>query len=496
MKLSRFGIGLLFVSLVLGLPGSIATAAFVGAPVSPPELQREYRGAWIATVANIDWPSSPALTPQQQRAELIAIMDRAVELKLNTLIFQVRPGCDALYRSQIEPWSEYLTGKMGQAPSPAYDPLQFAIEEAHKRGLELHAWFNPYRARHDSAKSPVSENHISKTKPHLVKTYGKALWLDPGEPEVQDYSLRVLMDVVRRYDVDGIHVDDYFYPYKVKGPDGTNVDFPDDQSWTKYGVGTKLTRDDWRRQNVNTFIEKVYKSIKTSKPWVKFGISPFGIWRPGYPAQIKGFDQYDQLYADARKWLQNGWCDYFAPQLYWRIEPPEQSFPALLSWWTEQNTKGRHLVPGMNSSSVPRAWKPDEIQQQISITRKPGASGHIHWNMKSLMRSAEFRDALKSSVYAQPAIPPQARWLNAKVPATPKASVSGSSSPELTWRHTGQEPVAFWLVQTSKNGKWTSKVLPGKARSLKLPETPEMIAVSCVSRYGGISKAAGLGLKR
>jgi len=255
-----------------------------------------------------------------QKAELLAILDRAAQLRLNAIIFQVRPACDALYASPIEPWSEYLTGAMGKAPQPFYDPLTFAVEEAHKRGLELHAWFNPYRAAHPSAKSPIASNHISKTKPSLVRRYGKHLWLDPGEKEVQDYSLSVVMDVVRRYDVDGVHFDDYFYPYKE-----SEGGFPDDASWKRFGAGGKLSRDDWRRENVNTFIRRVYETIKAAKPWVKFGVSPFGIWRPGNPSSVQGLDAYQELYADSRKWLQNAWVDYFTPQLYWRIIAPRQS---------------------------------------------------------------------------------------------------------------------------------------------------------------------------
>jgi len=323
-----FGAALAAISAAVASP----PAGYQPSSVVPPAPLREFRAAWIATVGNIDWPSRKTLSTQEQKAELLAILDRAAQLKLNALIFQVRPACDALYASRIEPWSEYLTSTMGQPPEPFYDPLDFAVEEAHKRGLELHAWFNPYRARLLAAGSPAAPNHVSKTRPQLVRQYGKYLWLDPGERAVQDYSLSVIMDVVNRYDVDGIHFDDYFYPYKEKDAEGKELDFPDDASWRRFGAGGKLSRDDWRRENVNLFIERVYKSIKAAKPWVKFGISPFGIWRPGNPPQIKGFDAFAELYADSRKWLANGWVDYFAPQLYWPIDPPDQSFPVLLRW--------------------------------------------------------------------------------------------------------------------------------------------------------------------
>jgi uncharacterized lipoprotein YddW (UPF0748 family) len=196
------------------------------ASLTPPKPEREFRGVWIATVDNIDWPSKKDLSTAEQKAELIVLLDRAAKLKLNAVIFQVRPQCDALYASQFEPWSEFLTSQMGKAPSPFWDPLAFVIAEAHKRGLELHAWFNPYRALHPAAKGPVSANHISKAKPQLVRSYGKYLWLDPGEREVQEHSLAVVMDVVKRYDVDGIHFDDYFYPYPEKARMVRNRIFP------------------------------------------------------------------------------------------------------------------------------------------------------------------------------------------------------------------------------------------------------------------------------
>src|SRR5580765_2359386 len=396
---------------ILAVVASSWSAGYQESSIKPPAPMREFRAAWIATVVNIDWPSRKGLSTAEQKAELLAILDRAAHLKLNALIFQVRPACDALYASEIEPWSEFLTGTMGKAPEPLYDPLSFAVEEAHKRGLELHAWFNPYRAGHPSAKSPVSSNHITKTRPQLVRRYGKQVWLDPGEKEVQEYSLSVVMDVVRRYDIDGVHFDDYFYPYKELDRSGNEVDFPDDTSWKRFGAGGKSERDDWRRQNVDAFVHKVYDSIKATKPWVKFGISPFGIWRPENPPQIKGFDAYGKLYADSRKWLMNGWVDYFAPQLYWSIDSREQSFPVLLKWWTQQNSKHRLLVPGLddtktvnlnpetNTERNRQRWQVLEIVNQIRLARKQtGVDGHIHWNMKSLMRNQALDEALQQQV--------------------------------------------------------------------------------------------------
>jgi len=282
------------------IPFTLRAATYEPANVAPPKLMREFRAAWVATVANIDWPSSKGLTTAEQKAELLAILDRAAQLRLNAIIFQVRPACDALYASELEPWSEFLTGTMGKAPQPYYDPLALAVEEAHKRGLELHAWFNPYRAGHSSSKSPVPANHVSREHPQWVRRYGSQLWLDPGEKEVQDYSLRVVMEVVRSYNIDGVHFDDYFYPYPEKDGRGQVIPFPDSSSWRRYKeAGGRLGREDWRRENVNLFVMRVSQSVHATKPWVKFGISPFGIWRPGSPPQVKGLDAYEALFADS-----------------------------------------------------------------------------------------------------------------------------------------------------------------------------------------------------
>ena len=239
--------GILFAFLLL-MPAVLFAAGgvYVPAAVTPPEPTREFRGAWLVTLAvsNTDWPSKPGLSSTQQKAELTSLLDRAVELKLNAVLFQIRPMSDALYASPIEPWSEFLTGKMGQAPKPFYDPLAFAVAEAHKRGLELHAWMNPFRARHSISKSPIAANHVARTRPELVRNYDNLLWIDPGEPAARDYVLSVVMDVVRRYDVDGVVFDDYFYPYPVKDAADRVMDFPDDASWQKYGLRSGMTRGD------------------------------------------------------------------------------------------------------------------------------------------------------------------------------------------------------------------------------------------------------------
>jgi uncharacterized lipoprotein YddW (UPF0748 family) len=426
------------------------------------------------------------------------MLDRAVELKLNAVILQVRPAADALYESKYEPWSESLTGQMGKAPEPYYDPLAFAVEEAHKRGLELHAWFNPYRAYHPQAKSEIAANHISKTHPELVRQYGKYLWLDPGEKAVQDYTLAVIMDVVRRYDIDGVHLDDYFYPYKQRDAQNQSIDFPDEPSWQKYlQSGGKLSRNDWRRENINTLIERLYQAIKTEKSWVKLGISPFGIWRPGYPAQIKGFDAYSQIYADARKWLANGWLDYFSPQLYWNIEFPDQSYPVLLNWWVEQNTFGRHIwagnYTGRLGNSTSKGWPSEEILYQIRVTRgQEGATGNVHFSMKSLMQNRQgISDLLAKDLYSRPALVPASPWLSNTPPGKPSLTIDKNPTSgviQLNWKPTGTEKVWLWVIQTRSGSEWTTKIVPGRQTSILLNSNDsnvqvERVAVSAVNRY-------------
>ena len=364
--------------------------------------EREFRGAWVATVYNLDWPSKAGLPAAQQQAELRAILDRAAELKLNAILLQVRPSADALYRSDKEPWSAVLTGQQGAAPG--YDPLEFAVREAHARKLELHAWFNPFRAA-TNAKGPFSSKHVTQTHPEWIRRYGSLMWIDPGVPEARAYVIDVILDVTRRYGVDGVHIDDYFYPYP-----GNGAVFSDDPSWTRYGMKSGLSRGDWRRDNINRFVEALYRGIKAEKASVKFGISPFGIYRPGVPATIEAqLDAYDQLFADARLWLERGWCDYLAPQLYWGIEPAKQSFPVLLDWWRAQSRVGRPIWPGIATERVGAKRPAKEIGNQIELTRRGDPNpGHIHWSMKSLMRNqGGVADMLKRETYRATATVPQ-----------------------------------------------------------------------------------------
>lgn len=483
---------------LLALAMTLGTRASVPSASSPPVPQREFRGVWVATVANIDWPSQPGLPAARQQAEFVALLNRVQTLKLNAVIFQVRPACDALYPSNLEPWSEYLTGTMGKPPAPYYDPLAFAIQECHKRGLELHAWFNPFRARHPSGKSLVARNHVNRTHPHLVKSYGRYSWLDPGEREAQLHSMRVIMDVVRRYDIDGVHLDDYFYPYQVKDAAGKLIDFPDERSWREYvGAGGKLSREDRRRESINYFVRSLYANVKKEKPWARVGISPFGIWRPGNPAKIRGTDAYLQIYADSRKWLQQGWLDYCAPQLYWPIKPEAQSYPLLLNWWASQNSAKRHVWPGIASHKAGTKFSAKEIPEQIRLARNHrGITGHIHWNMSGLMKNKTLIDSVHKRVYASPALTPASTWLDSRPPAAPEVKthrIGAGNQADISWTEpAGSERANQWVLQTRSGGTWSSEILPAGIGSRRIPTGGssgqiDQIAVSSVDRCGNQS---------
>lgn len=478
--------------------------------VAPP-LAREFRGVWVATVRNIDWPSRPGLPPTLQKAELIALLDRASAMGLNAVIFQVRPAGDALYSSKIEPWSEYLSGTQGLAPVPLWDPLAFAVKEAHARGLELHAWFNPYRARDPGAKSRLASTHIARQRPELVKTYGKQLWMDPGEPAVRARTLRVVLDVVKRYDVDGVHLDDYFYPYPERRRNGS-MEFPDDRSWKAYRkTGGALERDDWRRRNVDLLVDTLHKAIAVAKPWVKFGISPFGIWRPGNPETVRGFDAYEKLFADSRKWLREGWVDYFTPQLYWAMDKDGQRYPELLTWWVAQDTLQRHVWPGNYTDKVgepgPTAWRRDEILAQVRATREqPGATGNVHFSMRVLLENRDsVATALERLLYVEPALVPASPWMlgaAATNTGAPAIAVSTSATgDQLTLVSAGMEPLRWWAVQMRLAGRWQLRLVDGAARRIAFRELmrdqivpPEVLVVTGIDRAGNASAPAALRL--
>lgn len=458
----RLFTAVLTLSFAAGCSGSRMTES-----VTMPSAEREFRGVWVATVGNIDWPSKPGLSTADQQKEAIAILDTVRALNMNAVVFQVRPHCDALYQSALEPWSYYLTGEQGKAPDPFYDPLQFWIDEAHKRGIELHAWFNPYRA-HLTRGVGITDSSIVRRRPDIAKKINDGMyWLDPSRRETQDLSYAVVMDVVKRYDIDGVHFDDYFYPYN----DGK---FPDDDSWQEYQrSGGGLSREDWRRSHVNAFIQRVYEGIKKERPSVKFGLSPFGIWRPKNPPTIAGYDQYNMLYADAKLWLNEGWVDYFTPQLYWPVNQVPQSFPVLLGWWAKQNTKGRNLWPGMIINRPKEERTADEIFNQIMIERGfvPEGPGHVHFSMKAFLRDSSVVNAmLRSGPYQRAALVPPSPWLGDDAPAMPDVAVAvRNDTVFITWGLVVKTPAFHYVLYHRFEDQWSYTILTGNDSSFVLP---------------------------
>ncbi len=435
-----------------------------------PGVPREFRAAWVATVANIDWPSKSGLSTAEQQKEAIKILDFLESHNYNAVILQVRPQADALYPSKLEPWSFFLTGVQGKAPNPYYDPLQFWIKEAHQRGIELHVWLNPFRAYHTTG-GEINETSIVKKHPDWVVALKNGFyWLDPSKKAVQDHVMAVVKDIIERYDIDGVHFDDYFYPYASYNK---KQDFPDSGSYSAYKAGGgKLETGDWRRENVNKFINRVYTEIKNEKPAILFGISPFGIYRPGSPASIQGMDQYSELYADAKLWLNKGWLDYLTPQLYWKINQKAQSFPVLLGWWKEQNLENRHLWPGIKLDYGGDADNTDEIINQIMITRgmMPKDKGAVQWSLTALFKNPELAKAILAGPYSKKALIPASPWLDKNLPSAPKVTyaVSGKNY-QFHWEPNGNKEAFQWVIYYKYNELWEYKIFTSETEEVKLP---------------------------
>ena len=454
-----------------------ATLAQAWQPVNEnaPEPAREFRAAWVATVFNLDWPSKAGLPASQQKAELLSIIEQASKLRLNAIILQVRPNGDALYKSKLEPWSVWLSGA---GTDPGYDPLAFAIAEAHRRGIEIHAWFNPFRATVSSR--PVGRGHISSRQPGWILRAGSTTILNPGKPEARGHVLRVIMDVVNRYDIDGVHLDDYFYPY----PPHHNV-----------ADGRTPAQ---RRAAIDDFVQSLYQRVKRTKPYVRVGISPFGIWQPGFPENVEaGLNAYEELACDARKWIAKGWVDYLAPQLYWRCEGP-QSFPALMRWWSGINPS-RPVWPGIASVRIDSKEDPgrkaSEIGRQIGYSRQLArqSSGQLFWSWKSLGTNRGGIQRELGKYYSSLALPPAMPWSGSQRPARPLVQAQDTASGcTITWQGNARK----WVLQVGSKGRWfTMDVLPGNCNRITLPpnvaNTLDRIAIRPISPTG-MSGQAGI----
>jgi uncharacterized lipoprotein YddW (UPF0748 family) len=484
-----------------------ATAATLGE--APPPVPREFRAVWVSPVGGLgasDWPSRPGLSADAQRAELRALFDRARAIGLNAVVMHVRTAADAFYPTPLAPWTAFISGRSGVGPSPAYDPLAFAVEEAHARGLQLHAWFNPFRAMLPNFKNAAAPNHVTRLHPSWIRKYGTQTWIDPGEPAAREMVLEAMVDVVRRYDVDGIHIDDYFYPYReseriVKRVRGKrrvtvrDIAFPDDATWKKYGVAKGWKdRGDWRRANVNDFIEQMYVRVKAANPTTLVGISPFGIWRSGTPAGITGLDAYHEIYADSRKWLVEGWLDYVVPQLYWELDGKQSRFVVLDRWWRAQNPLGRHIWAGLGTSNITSrrdAWSLDEIPLQIARLREwragtTDAPGHVHFRMGVLrLGSTLLGEKLHETAYAEPALVPAFPWLGGNPPASPRVTAMAGMRVAVSVAPGDSMRVAWWLVQTrNRDGQWTTAVHPGSLTWIAVEGDPDRVAVTAIDRAG------------
>jgi len=423
-------------------------------------LKRELRAAWIATVSNIDWPSRPGLPAVEQQQEFTRRLDDLKALGCNAVMVQIRPAADAFYASKMEPWSRFLTGRQGEAPFPYYDPLVFMIDEAHKRNMEFHAWFNPFRALTDSKQNPNPPSHVTRTHPDWIVSYGGKSYIDPGIPEAREYVLQVIGDVVKRYNIDGVHLDDYFYPYRVPG-----APFNDNKSFAKYGQG--MNRDDWRRNNVNLFISQLNTNIKNAKSWVKFGVSPFGVWRNARQDAegsntTAGQTCYDDLYSDVVLWMQRGWVDYLMPQLYWEHNHKAAAFNTLLPWWSQRCYR-RHVYFGLGVYRMTEhpggVWRSsNELLWQLRDIRKQCGEANPGYCFYSASCFDKIGQSLKDSlrmVYARyPAIPPAMPWIDSIAPAAPVvkgADLNGAYQLKWEEKNPSKEPLKYIVYRFTEN---------------------------------------------
>jgi uncharacterized lipoprotein YddW (UPF0748 family) len=448
--------------------------------------KREFRGVWVATVGNIDWPS-PKSTVDQQKQKLLSILDQHQGTNLNAVMFQVRPAADAFYAKSSEPWSKWLMGKQGQGPAPFYDPLEFAITEAHKRGIELHAWFNPYRATTDNKYLGLSPDHITNQHPEWFFTYGGLKTFNPGLPEVREYIVQVILDVVDNYDVDGIHMDDYFYPYAIAGQK-----INDAAAYQQYGSEFADIRD-WRRDNVDKLIKMLTDSIHHHKPTMKFGISPFGVWanKSHNPegSETKGLETYYEQYADSRKWIKEGWIDYINPQLYRPIGDRLIPFEKIMAWWSD-NTYNRHLYIGhaayrVDEHRLPGYQDPSEMPNEVMLTRSnPRVQGSVYFSSQSLTNNKlGVTDSLRLNYYKYPALPPPMLWLDSIAPNIPQnllaTAVPNTNKVQLKWDPPlparDKEPVYGYVIYRFEGEEKIDITKPNNIVHIQYDPTPIFI---------------------
>ncbi len=473
------------------MPGLDRLDPRAAASPTRPSPKRQYRADWIASVTNIDWPSRPGLTVEQQKQELEGWYDEAVDRGLNSVIVQVRPTADAFWPSPIEPWSKYLTGVQGQ--DPGYDPLAFAVEEAHERNLEFHAWFNPYRVSMDTNRDALVPTHPARVHPEWVFAYGGKLYYDPGIPAVRQLVEDAIMDAVTKYDVDGVHFDDYFYPY----PDAQHTPVPDDATFATYGAGypdTAEGRADWRRHNTDLLISELDQKIHAAKPWVKLGVSPFAVWRniatdPEGSDTTAGAQTYDDLFADTRKWVREEWIDYIAPQVYWAIDFAPADYAKLVPWWSDQ-VEGTDVQlyigqatykVGTSTQSPDWIADPTEMSQHLFLNRDyPQVDGDIYFSAKDVRANRlGHMDIVQADHYAHPALIPVTAGVPGRAPRAPRHLRAANGT--LSWQATATSYAVYrfdgarhhvspcdladatHLVATTRETSWTDETAePGE----------------------------------
>ena len=454
---------------ILSLLGLICYLNLVAQPSLSNKNVFEFRGVWVATVVNIDWPSKPGLSNDLQKKEFIELLEMHQRNGMNAIIMQVRPAGDALYPSTLEPWSEFLTGKQGLPPSPFYDPLSFMISETHKRGMEFHAWINPYRAVFNTSKSSIAPNHLTKTHPDWFVEYDHKKIFNPGLPEVWKHTNRIVRDIVTRYDIDAIHLDDYFYPYKVPGKE-----FKDDATYKKFGRG--LNKEDWRRSNCDTIIKQLSATIHSIKPGVQFGISPFGVWRnkskdPMGSNTKAGVTNYDDLYADILSWLNKGWVDYIIPQLYWEHGHPLADYDELVNWWSQHNyNRNLYIGHGVYRAGSSPAWRSDaeipyQIQKLRTLTSTRGSAYFSSVNFKN--NPNHWNDSLQMSYYKKPALQPTMPWLVQYEVATPIINKKSEKSYQIEIGNVLKVKQLAIISQSNKDYA-VEAIVPGDTKYINL----------------------------
>ncbi|MGK0495142.1 MAG: uncharacterized lipoprotein YddW (UPF0748 family) [Maribacter sp.] len=466
-----------------------------------PQPKREFRGVWVATVVNIDWPKKGMDTAEKQKKDFQDILDFYADLNYNAVIVQVRSAGDAFYRSEFAPWSRFLTGEEGKPSAWKENNLDWMINEAHKRGMEFHAWLNPYRATFDMNTDILSNTHDYCTNPDWMLQYGKKYYYNPGLPEVRERFSNIIKEIVTEYDIDAVHFDDYFYPYKIK-----DLVFQDSLAFDSYGKPNQ-SLDDWRRSNIDSLIKEVHQTIKSKKPWVQFGISPFGVWKnnstdPRGSDTRAGQTTYEDLYADPLLWMQEGWIDYLAPQVYWSMDFPAASHRKIVDWWVKNNNNtnlyiGNGAYKVRNNSDV--AWeRKKELPEQMTLARKTSKiQGNILFSARSLMNdNPDVVSYLKRKYYKLPALPPTVtNNTGERSKEVQLVSKNGTdNSLRLTFNGIDDKPYALFYTSTKRvKSEYPMKKLlqklniKGNSGQIKLPSaitSNRYLAITFLDKYG------------